>query len=257
MGGEQPRVEQQRVGAGSQPRGEMVGAVAGERQQGVPQPVRRSVVVRSIVVAWRVVRHGPRHGPGRAPVRRPRRTVRLVLHAGRREGRDRALGQQVQELRQGRGPLPPLRVHQLGIRAGQRAGRTGQPDDPGLQVEPGRVPPRGGHVGGDEGEPDRRPEPDRGVDWGVDRGAALPAGQARPAGRLPQHGDRGVELEALRLRQQGLQQRAPGHSSTRAPVRGAKRATAPSRPRRTTVVRTNEFAVACRARKRSSTEASR
>ena len=49
----------------------------------------------------------------------------------------------------------------------------------------------------------------------------------------------------------------PGHASTRVPLRAGQAAAVPGRPRRVTVVRVKLLMVPCRARKCSSTEASR
>ena len=89
------------------------------------------------------------------------------------------------------------------------------------------------------------------------------AGRVGPAPEKRQNPDRGIEGKALWLILETGDRGAAapgrtgvGHSRTWLPARGGQLAATPGRPRSTASVRTNEFTVACNARKRSSTDAS-
>ena len=141
-----------------------------------------------------------------------------------------------------------LLVTRLGIVPRQHAGGPGQPDQPEGQSMPACRTWAGStrsHLRRRIGQAVRRAEPRR---LGRVGGAAVGASTRTAASKEKRRGSFG---EALERRRRAV---TAGRASRRAP---ARRRRGPGLPRSTARVRTKELTVACSARKRSSTEASR
>ena len=175
--------------------------------------------------------------------------VEPVFDAGAGKHRDDAVRQHVEKIVQARRAVAQRAGQHIGVEPRQHARRAGQPDHRGRQF--GRVAIRR-----------RRNRDDLRRRIGHARRRAKPRRLRRVgrSSRLGEDAHRRVEAEAPRLRQQLRMRRAAGarhYSSTRMPARAGHAAARPDRPRTAALVRTNEFTVACSARKRSSTAASR
>src|SRR6266508_1797241 len=177
--------------------------------------------------------------------------MRPVFRAGGGECRDHAVRNQVKESRERERTRSLIGNDGIGIVSRQDADRPGQSDEPDCHQ-------RFGYPGVDLNLGDFR----RQIRGPGGAGEAGSPGRIGPASEKGQDPHSRVEAEALRLVLEAAHWRlaAPGgtgsgHSRTWLPARAGQLAATPGRPRRTASVRTNEFTVACSARKRSSTDA--
>ena len=219
---------QQGLDANRQPRDKMRRGKAGKGEQRLGHPV--------------LLRPSGRDGGfGRA--------VETVFDPGTGKHRDDAVRQHVEKIMQRMRAVAQRPGQHLGVKARQNARRAGEPDHRGREF--GRAAVLLGFYRVDLSsrisEPRRRPEARR-------------FGRIGGSCRTGQDAHGSIESEASRLSEQprvGRAARPLHYSRTRIPARAGQAAARPGRPRSTTFVRANELTVACKARKRSSTAASK